>query len=144
MERIIHCWCYHRTPSSIVGLLPLFYEKAATPAMIKHGMDGQREAINYLDPDVASLGTADSFLKVSHLIRTRHTHQVTFLTLQKLQRKTLLQFETNLSEGAWRDDMVKGSRTFMFWDLIWRYETLILTFVLTERISLCMYRFWKN
>ena len=33
---------------------------------------------------IASSGTADSFLKVSHLTRTRHAHQVTALALAKL------------------------------------------------------------
>lgn len=136
----------------LCALLPLFYEKAATFAMIKHGMDVQRKAIQYLNPgqipvttfdqplyalaklvqwkwpvtygesvyvvllgglhiemalwntlgdlleasgwttalteaEVASPGTADSFLKVSHLTRTRHAHQVTFLTLKRLQKE---------------------------------------------------------
>ena len=31
------------------ALLPLFYEKAATPAMIKHGMDVQRRATEHLN-----------------------------------------------------------------------------------------------
>ena len=185
-------------PPALCALLPLFYEKAATPAMIKHGMDVQREAIQYLNPgqipvttfdqplfalaklvqwkwpvthgesvhvvmlgglhvemalwntlgdlleasgwttalveaDIASSGTADSFLKVSHLTRTRHAHQVTLLTLQKLQREAFVQSESNLSKAAWRNDMLKKSPTFMFWDLVLRYETLILIFVRAHR-----------
>ena len=85
------------------------------------------------EADVASSGTADSFLKVSHLTRTRHAHQVTLLTLQKLQREAFLKSESNLSETAWRNDMLKKSPTFMFWDLILRYETLILIFVRAHR-----------
>ena len=34
---------------AMCALLPLFYEKAATPAMIKHGMDVQKQAIEYLN-----------------------------------------------------------------------------------------------
>ena len=37
-------------PPSVCALLPLFYEKAATPSMIKHGMGIQRQAIAYLNP----------------------------------------------------------------------------------------------
>lgn len=124
-------------PHAITSLLPLFYEKAATPAMVKHGMDVLRQSITFLNPgqipvmavdqplfalaklvqwryptthgennyvvmfgglhmemalwntlgdlleksgwttaladaDVASSGTADAFLKVSHLTRTRY------------------------------------------------------------------------
>lgn len=36
------------------------------------------------DAGVASSGTSESFLKVSHLARTRHAHQVTVLALSKL------------------------------------------------------------
>ena len=38
------------------------------------------------ESEVASSGTADSFLKVSHLAQARHAHQVTLLTPQKLQK----------------------------------------------------------
>jgi len=34
---------------------------------------------------IATTGTADSFLKVSHLTRPKHAHQVTALALAKLQ-----------------------------------------------------------
>ena len=36
------------------------------------------------EAEVASSGIADSFLKVAHPNRTRHAHQVTLFTLQKL------------------------------------------------------------
>ena len=35
---------------------------------------------------IASSGTADSYLKASHLTRTRYAHQVTALALAKLQK----------------------------------------------------------
>ena len=39
---------------------------------------------------VASPSTADSYLKVSHLTRTRHAHQLSFLALSKLQHQAIL------------------------------------------------------
>jgi hypothetical protein len=125
-----------KDPPAVSALLPLFYEKASTPAMIKHGMDVLKQTINFLNPshipviafdqplfalanmvqwkwpethgedkyvvmfgglhlemalwntlgdllessgwttalleaEVASSGVADSFLKASHLTRTR-------------------------------------------------------------------------
>ena len=119
-------------PPAVISLLPLFYEKAATLSMVKHGMDVLQSITTHLNPgqipvmafdqplftlakfvqwcwpethgeshfivmfhtemalwntlgdllecsgwttalceaDVASSGTADSFLKVSHLTRT--------------------------------------------------------------------------
>ena len=35
---------------ALCALLPLFYEKAATPAMIKHGMDIVRQAVHFRNP----------------------------------------------------------------------------------------------
>ena len=185
-------------PPALCALMPLFYEKAATPAMVRHGMNVQRQAIEYLNPgqipvtvfdqplfalakyvqwkwpdthgesvyvvmlgglhtemalwstlgdileesgwttalveaEIASSGTADSFLKVSHLTRTRHAHQLTLLTLHKLQQEAFAKFEGNSSADDWRKEMVKRSPTFMFWDLVMRYETLILIFIRAHR-----------
>ena len=39
-----------KIPPALSALLPLFYEKAATPAMIKHGMDVLKQAITFLNP----------------------------------------------------------------------------------------------
>ena len=89
--------------------------------------------------DVASSGTADSYLKpmkASHLTRTRHAHQVTLLTLHKLRKEAfMLTDDSNDEESvkAWRNNMQKNSPTFMYWDLIMIYETLILIFVRAHR-----------
>ncbi len=187
-----------KDPPSVCALLPLFYEKAATPSMIKHGMDVQRQAIAHLSPgqipvttmdqplfalaklvqwkwpsthgehlhvvmlgglhtemalwntlgdvleasgwtaasaeaEIASSGVADSFLRVTHLMRTRHAHEVTVLTLQKLQQEAYLQSKSNASFPKWKSDMCKGSPTFMYWDFILRCETLVLIFVRAHR-----------
>ena len=45
--------------SAITALLPLFYEKADTPAMIKHGMDVIREATSFLNPGQVPVITLD-------------------------------------------------------------------------------------
>ena len=37
-------------PPVTSALLPLFYEKASTPAMIKYGMDALKKAIKFLNP----------------------------------------------------------------------------------------------
>lgn len=46
-------------PPAITALLPLFYEKADTPAMIKHGMDVLREATSFLNPGQVPVITLD-------------------------------------------------------------------------------------
>ena len=42
---------------------------------------------------VATSGIADSFLKASHLTRTRRAHQITALTLTKLRRQAWLKHD---------------------------------------------------
>ena len=41
------------------ALLLLFYEKSTTPAMVKHGMDVQKKAIEYLNPGQIPVTTFD-------------------------------------------------------------------------------------
>ncbi|CAB3995763.1 Hypothetical predicted protein [Paramuricea clavata] len=45
--------------TAICALLPLFYEKSNTPAMIKHGMDIHRQATEYLNPGQIPVITFD-------------------------------------------------------------------------------------
>ena len=170
----------------ISRLLPLFYEKASSLAMVKHGMEMPRQATGHLNPwqipvtafdqplfaiakfvqwswplvhgesnhvvmfgglhiemalwsvcgdlledsgwttalaeaGIASSGTAESFLQVTHLPRTRHSHQVTVLALHKLQREAFL-----LSPGPvydeepferWKTSSSEKSPTFHFWEM---------------------------
>ena len=188
-------------PPAPHALLPLFYEKSATPAMVKHGMNVTRKATDFLNPGqipittfdqplfaiakfvqwkwpnthegkmhvvmlgslhtemalwntvgdlldgsgwttalaevrVASAGTADSFLKVTHLTRTRHARQVTLLILHNLLKEAFLKNKESAdghSFMAWRISMAEAYPTFKFWDLIERLETLILIFCRAHR-----------
>ncbi len=87
------------------------------------------------DAEVSSTGTAASFLKCVHLTRTRHAHQVTVLTLQKLQHEAFMQSGCDESGEAWVSKMCERSPRFKFWNLILKYETLILIFVRAHRES---------
>lgn len=193
-----------RETTVISGLLPFFYEKAATISMVSHGMNVIQHVTQYLNPGqipiitldqplyaiakycqwkwpvsrgekmyvvmlgglhiemalwnicgdlledsgwttviadsgVASAGTADSFLKVSHLTRTRHAHQVTALALANLQQEAFSLSNPecqDLDEEAfrtWKTAMVQKSPTFQFWELILQLERLILIFVRSHR-----------
>ena len=46
-------------PPALTALLPLFYEKAAAPAMVKHSMDVLRQAITFLNPNQIPIITVD-------------------------------------------------------------------------------------
>ena len=189
------------TQPALMQLLPLFGEKAATAAMVKHGMSIIKQATQYLNPGqvsvialdaplfalaklvqwnwpqthgedlfvvmfgglhiemalwktfgdylessgwtnalvqagITSSGAADSFLKASHLTRTRHAHQVSALALSKLQHEAFLQSEGPHDEStkeAWREEAITKSPTFQFWDTILKIELLGLIFVRAHR-----------
>ncbi len=187
--------------STLTQLLPLFHEKAATAAMIKHGMNVLRWATSFLNPGqipviafdaplyalakftqwnwpethgeekfiammgglhiemamwktygdylegsgwtnaltqaaVASSGTADSFLKATHLTRTRHAHQVSALALAKLRDSAFLHTggaHSDEAKEAWRQEMVQKSPTFQYWDTVLNMELLGLIFIRSHR-----------
>ena len=61
-------------------------------------LDGSGWTTALTESEVASSGTADSFLKVSHITRTRHAHQVTVCVLQKLLNEA---FNQRVSATGW-------------------------------------------
>ena len=89
------------------------------------------------EAQIASSGTADSFLKVTHLTRTRHAHQVTALALHNLQREAFLQTSGLVHDEEafqqWKTSTREKSSTFHFWDMVLRLEILILIFIRSHR-----------
>lgn len=87
--------------------------------------------------NVASSGTADSFLKVSHVTRTRHAHQVTASALHLLLHKAYSSNqegqEDAMSLEAWCDERAKVSPQFHFWFTILHVELQVLIFVRSLR-----------
>jgi len=186
--------------SAIIALLPMFFEKAATIAMIKHGMDVLKKVTNNLnsgqtpvmafdqplfalakyvqwswpqsfgedsfvvmfgglhiemalwstigdfldcsgwtaalsEAGVAAVGVVDSFLKVSHLTRTRRSHQITLLVLSKLQQDAWKHANSELSFEEWRHQMILNCPTFQYWDLVLEFEILTMIFIRAHRIN---------
>ena len=81
-------------------------------------LDGSGWTNALSDAGVATSGTADSFLKASHLTKTRHAHQITLLTLHKLQKEAWELVEktdgTREDFNKWKEDMIKKSPTFQY------------------------------
>ena len=48
------------TPTTLTQLMPLFYEKAASAAMVKHCMDVQRQATEFLNPGQIPVTAVDA------------------------------------------------------------------------------------
>ena len=85
---------------------------------------------------IVTQGTADSLLKASHLTKTCHCHQVTALASMKLQKdawERMKSMEPTTNFQSWKEDMIKKSPTFQFWNIILEFEKLVLVFVRAHR-----------
>ena len=77
-------------------------------------LEGSGWTAAFKQADVASSGTADSYLKATHLTRTRHAHQVILLTLHKLRKEAFMLTDGSNDEEsvkAWRNNMQKILRS---------------------------------
>ena len=86
---------------------------------------------------VATPGVAKSMLKVSHLMRTRHAHQVVLLALHALKRKAWDYFQetgrSRLTYDEWINQLSEKSPTIFFWELICKLVRKVLMFVRSHR-----------
>ena len=99
------------SPLSLTAMLPRFHEDSKSVAMIRHSISdnpedwledsGWVEAL--VQAKVASAGIADSFLKASHVTRTRHAHQVTASSLYILLKKAYLDYTESLEPEGQQD-----------------------------------------
>lgn len=87
---------------------------------------------------IATAGTAQSFLTVSHITRTRHAHQVSALALENLQQEafnaaTGTDTDDEKAFDSWKMSMTEKSPTFQYWDLVLRLEKTVLILVRAHR-----------
>lgn len=81
---------------------------------------------------VASSGTSESFLKVSHVTKTRLVHQITAATLHKLMYDAYEQTNGEYDGEdfqKWHSEMMKSSPTYKFWYMVMELELKILAFI---------------
>ena len=93
-----------------------------------------------IDADVATPGTAESFLKVSHLAKKRRAHEITAATLYVLQQSAYDHYkaalptsEAPLEFNAWCGKMASTQPQFTFWSQVLELEILILEIVRATR-----------
>ena len=86
--------------------------------------------------NIASPGTAESFLKATHLSRTRHAHQVTACSLHILMMKAYAYYadgiessEETLAFEAWKAARISVSPQFQYWAITLDFELTVLTFI---------------
>ena len=89
---------------------------------------------------VTTPGTADSFLKASHVSRTRHAHQVTAAALYILMDETYKTYREGVDEreepksfSDWCKQAELESPQFHYWSLTLHFQLTILIFVWSLR-----------
>ena len=86
---------------------------------------------------IATPGTADSFLKGAHVIRTRHAHHVTSSALSIMLRTAYDTYCLDTSESLPFDDwcvkQVEASPQFHYWYMVMHLECLMLVSVRSIR-----------
>ena len=85
---------------------------------------------------ITSSGTADSFIKVSHVTKTRHAHQVTAASLHTLLHFTYTEYnrsateaESALSFEQWCQVSAQQSVQFDYWLKTLLLEITMLLFI---------------
>uniref|UniRef100_UPI00358F76BE uncharacterized protein n=1 Tax=Myxine glutinosa TaxID=7769 RepID=UPI00358F76BE len=122
--------------SRYIIILGDLHTEMALWRMVADLLEGSGWCAALSEAGVATAGTADSFLKVAHLTRTRHAHQVTAMSLAKLQRdafNTMCNTHEEKTFEDWKEKMIRNSPTFEFWDKILQLELLVVIFIRSHR-----------
>jgi len=86
---------------------------------------------------VTTAGTAESFLKASHVTRTRRAHQITasslYILLQKAYTVYARSTEDTLSLDDWALEKSAACPHFQFWSIILELELTVLLFIRAVR-----------
>ena len=96
-------------------------------------LDGSSWTSALVEANIATPGTADSFLKAAHIKRTALAHQVTACVLYKLRQEVYETYQISPHEGPafsfeeWCRIRAEQSPQFHFWQLVLRIQCDILT-----------------
>uniref|UniRef100_UPI00358F05C7 uncharacterized protein n=1 Tax=Myxine glutinosa TaxID=7769 RepID=UPI00358F05C7 len=93
--------------------------------------------------EIATAGTADSFLRAAHVSRTRRAHQVTVAALHILQHRAYdiyneratARDEEPLEFEAWCDQRAAACPQFQYWATVLNLELCILLYIRSLRES---------
>ncbi len=123
-------WTWPQTfgESSFVVMFGGLHIEIALWRMVGHLLKGSDWTTALSDGEIASAGTADSFLNVSHLTITRRAHQITALSLAKLQQDACQEMLGPHDEEAF-DDWKKE----ICGDIILNLQILVFIFVSSHR-----------
>ncbi len=83
--------------------------------------------------DIASSGTADSFIRVSHVSKTRHAHQITAASLYILLHKAYSDADTTQPFEDWCTTKARQSVHFDYWLKTLSLQRLLLRYIRSIR-----------
>ena len=119
----------------VIMLGSLHIEKAAL-STVGDWLEGSGRKSALVQANVTTPGTADSFLKVSHITRTRHAYQMTLTSLFILKKRAHENYRLILKENevavffeTWCKEKAGRSPHVQYWETVIKMETCILTFV---------------
>lgn len=91
------------------------------------------------DAEIASIGTAESFLKCAHITKTRHAHQISVAVLSILIERAYHKDSMNdIFKGdleSWTQSQCLKHPTFNYWNITLKFERSILLYVRSLRES---------
>ena len=103
-------------------------------------LDGSGWTGSLIQAGVATSGTADSFLRASHMTRTRRAHQITASSLYILLQKAYTEYSNALDEGHnmmsvedWCTERASSCPQFHFWSIILQLELQVMIYVRSIR-----------
>ena len=121
---------------TFVIMLGGLHIKKAALSTVGDWLKGSGWTSSLVQADVTTPGTADSFLKVSHITRTRRALQITLTSLFILKKKayenyrlTLEENEVAVSFEIWCKELASRSPHFRYREIVMEMESCILTFV---------------
>eukprot|EP00058_Branchiostoma_floridae_P011619 XP_002597107.1 hypothetical protein BRAFLDRAFT_76362 [Branchiostoma floridae] len=107
--------------------------------LLGHWLEGSGWVEAMQEATIATSGTAESFLKASHITRTRHAHQVTACALYLSLKKAYDVYVTTIPEGPpmsfsmWCTQRRTDHPQFLYWYTALELELLVLAFVRSLR-----------
>ena len=139
-KRIQWHWPETHGESKFIIMLGGLHVEAATLRALEDWLGGSGWTSAIVQANIASPGTAESFLKASHISRTRYAHEVTASSLYVLMYRAYLEFSQALTEedqqlDFWQWHHLKSSESpqFLYWALTLKFELLVLMFVQSLR-----------
>ena len=117
-----------------------FHIESAAEKMLGDWLDGSGWTEALVQAKVTTSGTADSFIKGSHVARTRHAHQVTCAALYNLLQKAYNSYKDSLNDNEdqqdfleWCNSMCEESAQFKYWYITLDFELTFLLLVKSFR-----------